>query len=221
VAPDLVEALVKTIELKDLSTAAHTWRVVLYTRALAEAFDIPHDRIATLTMAAALHDLGKLDIPDEVLRKPGRLTDAEFEIIKTHPALGHERLRRMDETEPVVLDLVRHHHERIDGTGYPDRLAGEAIPVSARYFAVIDSFDAMTSLRPYRTQVGPAAAERAVEELHAGIGTRYDAESVAAFDRLYRGGELGWILEYFNDTTCAVPFCPVSAEKQHVRQVRR
>jgi HD-GYP domain-containing protein (c-di-GMP phosphodiesterase class II) len=207
VAPDIVEALVKTIELKDLSTASHTWRVVLYTRALAERFGVDQARLEKLTIGAALHDIGKLDIPDEVLQKPGKLTDAEFEIIKQHPRLGYDRLVRMGETDPTVLDLVRHHHERIDGKGYPDGLAGEAIPVPARYFAVIDSFDALTSVRPYRAEVGPTAAERAIEELTAGIGTRYSGECVEAFVDLYRRGELRWILDYYNDQN-NVPYAP-------------
>ncbi len=202
--PDIVQALVKTIEIKDASTAAHTWRVILYTRALAEAHDLGHDEIERLTVAAALHDVGKIEIPDDILRKPGPLTASERATMQTHAPLGHERLTRMGETDPLLLHLVRHHHERWDGAGYPDRLAGEAIPLAARFFAVIDSFDAMTSLRPYRSDVGPEAAERAIVELKEGVGTRYAADAVGSFERLYRTGKLRWILEYFNDR-CAVP----------------
>ncbi|MFN7021627.1 MAG: HD-GYP domain-containing protein [Phycisphaerales bacterium] len=212
-SPDLLQTLVRTIELKDHSTAAHTWRVVLYTRAMAERFGLDRGRIESLTAGAALHDIGKLEIPDEILRKPGRLTPEEFEVIKTHPVRGHERLVSMGETDPIVLGLVRHHHERTDGTGYPDGLGGAEIPLSARYFAVIDTFDALTSLRPYRAEAGPHAAPAAVEELRAGIGTRYDAECVEAFIDLYARGELTWILEYFNDTSCALPFCPMRANE--------
>jgi HD-GYP domain-containing protein (c-di-GMP phosphodiesterase class II) len=213
VAPDILQALVRTIELKDLSTAAHTWRVVLYTRALAEHFRVDRDRVHSLTIGAALHDLGKLDVPDDILRKAGELTHEELEIMKTHPIRGHERLVNMGETDPIVLGLVRNHHERVDGRGYPDQLVGDAIPISARYFAVIDTFDALTSLRPYRTDVGPEAADRAIEELRAGIGSRYDAQCVEAFVHLYRRGDLDWILEYFNDRTCTHPFCREDAEK--------
>lgn len=198
-APDIVQALVKTIELKDLSTAAHTWRVVLYTRALAEQAGLDHALIGRLTTAAALHDVGKIDIPDAILQKPGRLTEAEFEIIKTHAARGHASLLAMGEVDPAILEFVRHHHERWDGKGYPDGLAGEQIAPGARYFAVIDSFDAMTSIRPYRTQVGEHAARLALAELEAGMGTRYWPHAVQAFARLFRTGSLDWIAAHFND----------------------
>lgn len=213
-APDVVEALVKTIELKDLSTAAHTWRVVLYTRALAERFGVEPARLERLTIGAALHDIGKLDIPDEVLQKPGRLSEAEFDIIKQHPRLGYERLVRMGEMDGTILDLVRWHHERVDGKGYPDGLKGDQIPTPARYFSVIDSFDALTSYRPYRCEVGPEAAERAIDELRAGIDTRYCGECVDAFVDLYRRGELRWILEYYNDRADRPAFSPANASRR-------
>jgi HD-GYP domain-containing protein (c-di-GMP phosphodiesterase class II) len=197
--PETALALVRVIEHKDRATAAHTWRVVLYTRALAEASGISREDEQRLTFAAALHDVGKLDIPDEILGKAGPLTDAEFAVMKTHAALGHQALLSMGEDDPILLNLVRHHHERFDGLGYPDGLAGEAIPLVARWFAVIDSFDAMTSVRPYRAQVGDEAARRAVIELQAGMGTRYAPEPVEAFANLFHTGELDWILHYFND----------------------
>lgn len=200
----IVQALVKAIELKDLSTAAHTWRVVLYTRALAEEAGLDRAIVERLTAAAALHDLGKIDIPDGILSKPGPLTPEERAVMRTHAALGHDRLVRMGEDDPILLELVRHHHERWDGLGYPDGLAGERIALAPRVFAVIDAFDAMTSLRPYRRDVGPAAAERALAQLHAGAGSAYWPEAVETFARLYRTGRLGWILEYFNDR-CELP----------------
>ena len=160
-APDIIHALVRTIELKDACTAAHTWRVVLYSRAMAERLGFDADVISRISDAAAMHDLGKIDIPDGILTKPGRLTDEEFEVIKTHPVLGQDRLVELGVTDQIMLDLVRHHHERWDGAGYPDRLEGERIPVGARIFSVIDTFDALTSFRPYRKDVGEAAAERA------------------------------------------------------------
>lgn len=201
---DLTAALVRAIELKDLSTAAHTWRVVLYTRAMAERYGVDHATIKRLTTGAALHDLGKLDVPDAILQKPGRLSADEFEVIKTHAARGHERLLDIGEADPIVLELVRHHHERVDGAGYPDGLTGDRIAPGPRFFAVIDSFDAMTSVRPYRSEVGGNAAERALEELHAGIGSRYCPECVEMFAALYRSGALDWILHYFNDQ-CPLP----------------
>ena len=204
--PQAVHSLVKAIELKDLSTAAHTWRVVLYTRAIAEEFGTDHDSVARLTTGAALHDLGKIDLPDEILQKPGPLTPEEFELVKTHAALGHASLKRLEETDPLILDLVRHHHERWDGQGYPDRLAGDRIAIAARYFSVIDSFDAMTSIRPYRKEVGKAAADRAIAELEESRGTRYWPDAVDAFARLYRTGKLNWIRHHFNDKQTAVAY---------------
>lgn len=207
-SPEIVQSLVKIIELKDASTAAHTWRVVLYLRTMAEEARFDHDTIGRLTTAAALHDFGKIDIPDEVLQKPGKLTDEEFSVMKQHTVLGHERLLQMGVDDPVVLNLVRHHHERHDGLGYPDGLKGERIPRLPRYFAVIDSFDAMTSIRPYRREVGEEAAKRALAEIQAGAGTRYAPDAVEVFSKLYETGQLDWILHYFNDQ------CPVPAFEQ-------
>ncbi|MFB3430493.1 MAG: HD-GYP domain-containing protein [Phycisphaerales bacterium] len=196
---DIVQSLVKSIELKDRSTAAHTWRVVLYTRALAERAGLEKPLVERLCIGAALHDVGKIDIPDAILTKASRLTDAEFDIIKTHTTLGHDRLVRMGETDEHLLGLVRSHHERWDGLGYPDGLAGESIALGPRFFAVIDSFDAMTSIRPYRDRIGEDAAELALRELEAGKGTRYWPEAVDAFTDLYRSEQITWILHYFND----------------------
>lgn len=197
--PEEVQALVTAIELKDRSTAAHTWRVIFYSRAMAELFGITDERLDRITRAAALHDIGKIDIPDEILQKPGRLTDEEFEVIKTHSARGHERLIGMGEDDEIVLEFVRHHHERWDGLGYPDKLVGEQTPIVARHFGVIDTFDALTSIRPYRQEIGAEAAAKAITELKASAGTRYDPEAVEAFTGLYERGGLSWILSYFND----------------------
>ena len=197
--PAIVQSLVHEIERKDLSTAAHTWRVVLYTRAMAESLNIDHEQIALITQAAALHDIGKLDLPDEILQKPGKLTDEEFEIIKYHPVTGYARMIDLDVTEEPILDLVRYHHERWDGRGYPFQLKSEDIPIGARLFAVIDSFDAMTSVRPYRQVLGDKAAELALIELQAGMGTQYWPEAVEAFTTLFQTGGLDHILHYFND----------------------
>jgi HD-GYP domain-containing protein (c-di-GMP phosphodiesterase class II) len=216
-----VQLLLREIEAKDYVTAAHTWRVVLYTRALGEFFGLDHEAIGRLSVAAALHDIGKVGIPDRILRKPDKLTDEEFAVIKEHPALGHARLLAIGETDSLVLELVRHHHERFDGKGYPDRLAGDAIASPARYFSVVDSFDAMTSLRPYRQAIGPEAERAAIRELRDGIGSRYCATCVEAFAQLQEHGEISWIGEYYNDR-CALPLfdgAAISAAKAR-RSVR-
>lgn len=219
--PGTVQGLVKQIEEKDLVTAAHTWRVVLYTRVLVEHFGGNHDQVDRASVAAALHDVGKLDIPESVLQKPGKLTPEEFDLIKTHTTLGHARLLRMGVDDAMALELVRHHHERIDGSGYPDKLSGEAISGWARYFAVVDSFDAMTSVRPYRHEVGHDAARAALRELRACIGTRYCGVCVEAFAQLYEGGELDWILENFNDR-CEVPeFAGPTGARETMGRLRR
>lgn len=203
---DAVHLLVKSLESKDGPTAAHTWRVVLYTRALAERFGLDNATIERLTIAAAVHDVGKLDVPDAILKKPGPLSADEWTVMKRHTLWGESRLRAIGIDDPLVLELVRSHHERVDGTGYPDGLCAAEIPRSARFFAVIDSFDAMTSVRPYRRHIGPEAAGAAMEELQSARGTRYCHECVDAFLALYRTGELAWILEYFNDSREAPEF---------------
>ena len=215
----LVEQLVHAIEGKDMSTAAHTWRVVLYTRAMAEASGLGAAAIRELTHAAALHDVGKLDIPREILTKPGRLTPEEFEVIKQHPVTGFARMVKLDVEDPLILDLIRFHHERWDGKGYPYGYAGEEIPEAARCFAVIDSFDALTSLRPYRHEVGEHAAHEAIIELKNGAGTRYAPDAVAMFSELFETGQLDWILNYFNDQ-CPVPRY-AEVEKVHKAYARR
>lgn len=197
--PAIVAALVKSLELKDGATASHTWRVVLYTRAIAEAAGIDHDTLARITTAAALHDLGKIDIPDDILMKPGKLTKDEFDIIKTHTTIGHDRLLRMGVQDPIILNLVRHHHERVDGTGYPDGLGGDDIPIGARYFAVVDTFDALTSVRPYRKQIGDDAAKRALDIITSDVESHYAIEAVDLFVKQFERGALDWILHYFND----------------------
>ena len=196
---DIIEALIRVVEVKDACTAAHTWRVALYSQLMSEAAGLDRDEVLRFMYAAVLHDIGKIDIPHGILAKPGRLTASEFRIIKTHTTLGYDRLRRMGETDLVTLALVRSHHERLDGSGYPDGLTKEKIPPAARCFAVIDTFDAMTSVRPYRRRVEPGAADKALAELKAGAGTRYCPEAVELLASRYECGQLGWILSYFND----------------------
>lgn len=195
----ITNALVKIVELKDHTTVAHTWRVALYAQALAEAVGMERDEVHRIMQGAVLHDIGKLDIPDDILGKPAGLTEAEKELLRSHTIKGYERLQRMGVTDPLILSLVRSHHERWDGSGYPDGLRELEIPAAARSFAVIDTFDAMTSLRPYRRETGPEAAARAVEELQQLAGTRYCPQSVRAFVDLYHSGVIDWILSHFND----------------------
>jgi HD-GYP domain-containing protein (c-di-GMP phosphodiesterase class II) len=196
---DIMQALVQTIEVKDLCTASHTWRVVLYTRAVSERLGLGRAAIDRLSIGAALHDLGKIDIPDRVLQKSGPLTDDEYEVMKTHTVLGYDRLVGMGETDPIVLSMVRSHHERIDGAGYPDGLRGEAISSAARVFAVVDTFDAMTSVRPYRERVGRDAAIESIRQLRSEAHTHFCAAAVETLAACFDAGELDWIQLNFND----------------------
>jgi len=196
---ELANALARIVELKDRSTGAHTWRVTMYAQAVAEAERMPVATVMGFMLGAVLHDIGKMDIPAEILAKPGRLTAAEYETMKSHTVLGWERVQRMGVRDPLVLNVIRSHHERIDGSGYPDGLAGEDIPIAARWFSVIDGFDAMTSLRPYRHDVGEDAAARAIEEICEHAGSWYEPRAVEVFETLHRTGRLDSILEHLND----------------------
>lgn len=208
---DRVAPLLRSLERYDFLSAAHTWRVALYARAVAEAAGLGSDDVDRVTLGAALHDVGKLDVPQRILQKPGALTDEEFDEVRRHPVHGVRRLEALGVDDPVIRDLVRHHHERIDGAGYPDRLAGDDVPPGARYFAVIDTFDALTSVRPYRRDVGAGAAERAIATLRGDIGSHYCAEAVELFERVYRSGVVGWVLEYYNDRAQIGDFDPRAA----------
>ena len=209
----LANALGRIVEIKDRSTGAHTWRVAMYAQLLAESADLAVPDVKRFMLGAVLHDIGKLDIPERILGKPGRLTDEEYEIVKSHTTIGWDRLRRMGVDDPMILNVVRHHHERMDGTGYPDRLAGSDIPLEARWFSVIDAFDAMTSLRPYRDEVGTAAARRALEELQTKVRIWYPVEAVEALHQLFEDHRLDSILEHLNDPEAAAsPVAPMGPE---------
>jgi putative two-component system response regulator len=151
-AEEVVFALARTVEAKSLFTHGHSERVMRYALSLADAVGVsPHER-EVLRKGALLHDIGKIRVPDAILDKPGKLTTAEFEVIKDHPAQGAhivEPLRSLRET----VSLIRWHHERLDGRGYPDGLRGEAIPWLVRILSVADVYDALSSERPYRQSV--------------------------------------------------------------------
>jgi HD-GYP domain-containing protein (c-di-GMP phosphodiesterase class II) len=153
--------------------------VTAYSLLLAEELGLPEDQRRQLRVATLLHDIGKIAIDDQILRKPGRLSDPEFTQMRTHVTRGAEIIQMIPGLA-WALPVVRGHHERYDGKGYPDGLKGDGIPLTARVVAVADAFDAMTSDRPYRTGM-PVA--RAFAELQSGAGTHFDPECVAAFFR--------------------------------------
>jgi len=174
---DVLQGLVVAIDRKDRYTKLHSEDVAAYALFLADRLGLADDERASLRIAALLHDVGKIGIPDDVLRKPGRLTPYEFEIVKQHVALGDLIVRDVPDVAHI-REGVRYHHERWDGNGYMLGLAGENIPLIARILAVADAFSAMTTSRPYRKAV---ATERALDELRAVAGTQLDASLVEAF----------------------------------------
>lgn len=174
---NVVRALTSAIDAKDPYTCGHSDRVARIAVRLAQTLECDSKSLSSLYMAGLLHDIGKIGIDDNVLRKPGRLTEAEFEHIKLHPGLGYKilaDLRQLSEALPVVL----HHHEQWDGKGYPHGLAGEGIPLTARIVAVADAYDAMTSDRPYRKGMPDSKVD---EIFRDGAGKQWDPQVVEAF----------------------------------------
>lgn len=162
---------------RDRTTGLHTRRVTAYALMLARQLGLSGREQALLRIGTPLHDVGKIGVPDAILRKPGPLTPDEFERMKTHTLIGAALVRTVPELAPV-LPIVRHHHERWDGAGYPDRLAGEAIPLLARVVTVADVFDALTSPRPYRRSLAPSAAFAHIAEQS---GALFDPQLVPSF----------------------------------------
>ncbi len=174
---EAVRALINVIEAKDRYTCGHSDRVAAFSRLIAREMKLSPHQCEEIYMTGLLHDIGKIGVPDEVLRKPGRLTDEEFEQIKKHPEIGFNILKDLT---PLAYALpgVLHHHEAIDGSGYPHGLKGDAIPLSARILAVADSYDAMTSDRPYRNGM---PTEKAEAILRDGADRQWDRAALNAF----------------------------------------
>jgi putative nucleotidyltransferase with HDIG domain len=172
-----LQALSNALDVRDSETEGHSRRVVEYMELIIEQLPVAPDHLATLRRGALLHDIGKIGVPDNVLRKPAALSDAEWVIMKRHPEHGARIISQIPFLQDVSR-IVRHHHERWDGKGYPDGIAGEAIPFGARIFAVADSFDAMTSDRPYRRAMSVKDARIEVARCR---GTQFDPTVVDAF----------------------------------------
>jgi diguanylate cyclase (GGDEF)-like protein/putative nucleotidyltransferase with HDIG domain len=174
----LANALALAVDAKDSYTRSHCQTVSQLCVLIATELGVGSDTLARLRLAGLLHDVGKIGIPDSILKKPGALSDEEYEQMKSHSLLGAAILEAADMR--VEADWVRHHHERIDGAGYPDRLAGSEIPLESRIILVADAFEAMTSDRPYRMAPGQAYA---IDELRRHAGTQFDPAIVEALVR--------------------------------------
>lgn len=182
---EVITALADVLEAKDSHTGSHSNRMFSYAMQIGEKLGLNADEKERLSYVAILHDIGKIGIPESILQKPGRLTDEEYEIMKSHPVIGAEILKRVSFLVPVA-PLIRSHHERFEGNGYPDGLKGEEIPIQSRIVSVIDAYDAMTSDRPYRKSLG---MEWGIGELKRCAGTQFDPQIVEIFISILMGQE--------------------------------
>ncbi|MHC4455598.1 MAG: HD domain-containing phosphohydrolase [Planctomycetota bacterium] len=178
----IINAMAETIEKRDPYTAGHQRKVANLAKAIAREIGLSQDQIEGLAMAGVIHDLGKISIPTEILVKPGQLTQFEFGIMKMHPKVGYDILKTIEFPWPVA-DIVLQHHERVDGSGYPQGITGKEILVEARILAVADVVEAMAYHRPYRPALG---IDLALEEISKNRDTLYDSSVVAACLRLFR-----------------------------------
>jgi len=171
---DLLKVLIKVIETRDPYTSGHSMRVSSLARLIAEDMGLSRRQIEQVETAGLLHDIGKIDsVYASIIQKPSDLTEEELRVIKTHAVKGAEFLKSMTSLSDAVIEGVRHHHERYDGQGYPDRLRGDAIPLYSRIIMICDAIDAMLSDRPYRSALPVEAVER---ELLRCAGTQFDPE---------------------------------------------
>ena len=173
----LIRSLGNAVAKKDSGTDAHNYRVTLYAIGLAEALGVSSTEISHLVAGAFLHDVGKIGIPDSILLKGGALTPAERQIMQTHPIIGTEIVTGNPWLQEAAV-IIRHHHERLDGKGYPDGLQGEVIPLIARIFAVVDVFDALTSERSYKSPLG---FDEALQIILNESGAHFDPRVVDTF----------------------------------------
>jgi putative nucleotidyltransferase with HDIG domain len=176
------EALAMAVEAKDQCTSSHLLRVRIFVAEIGRSLGLDESEIKALVTAAYLHDVGKLAVPEQILNKPGKLSRDEFETMKIHPVVGAEILERTRFPHSVAA-IVRAHHERWDGSGYPDGLAGEQIPIGARILAAVDAFDALVSDRPYRPAM---TLDEAMALIVHGAGTQFDPAIVGILNSRYK-----------------------------------
>lgn len=184
---DTVEALAEAVEKKDRYTGGHTKRVVYYSMCIAKYMDLTPEELDRVRLGAVLHDVGKIGIEDSILKKPAPLDPYEWPVMKTHPQLGYEIMKRVEGLKDVIGGM-RFHHERWDGKGYPLGLKGEEIPMIARIIAVADTYDAMVSTRPYRKGLDPKVA---YDEITKNSGTQFCPTVVEAFKKAFETEKMG------------------------------
>ncbi len=180
----VIHAVALTIETRDPYTAGHQRRVARISRAIAEEMGLDNEKTEGIYTAAGIHDIGKISVPAEILTKPGRITDIEYSLVKTHSPMGYDILKTIEFPWPIGK-IVLQHHERLDGSGYPAGLSGDNILLEARIVAVADVIEAMSSHRPYRPALGMA---RALEEISQNKGILYDPDVADACLRLFERG---------------------------------
>jgi putative nucleotidyltransferase with HDIG domain len=187
------ESLGNAVDARDSDTFHHSWEVAELSRQIAEALGLPERLVETVHLAGHLHDIGKIGIPDSILRKQGGLSEEEWTLMKRHPDIGADIIRPIEAfaSRGGVTDMVLFHHERFDGTGYPRGLEGHLIPLGARIIAVADTLSALLQNRPYRRET---SFEAALTEIRRCAGTQFDPAIVLALE-----GIAGPILEFFQD----------------------
>jgi putative nucleotidyltransferase with HDIG domain len=188
----MINVMSSTVEVRDPYTAGHQRRATEIAVAVAREIGLPEDQVKGIQMAGRIHDIGKISIPAEILCKPGRLDDAEMQLIRRHPSIGYEILKRIDFPWPVAR-IVEQHHEKMDGSGYPRGLCGEEILIEARILSVADVVESISSHRPYRPSLG---IQKALLEIAEHRSILYDPRAVDACLRLFQD-------KGFNKLLCA------------------
>jgi putative two-component system response regulator len=184
-AESVLFSLARSIEGKDPYTHGHCERLCEYSARLGEQLKLPEDQIIALRRAGIVHDVGKIAVPDAILLKPGSLTAEEWKLVREHPVVG-ERICAPLKSFRFVLPIIRHHHEKLDGSGYPDGLRGDAIPAAARVLQIVDVYDALTTVRPYKRAFSITDALQTMkQEVAKGW---WDPHIFDQFERLIRGG---------------------------------
>jgi putative nucleotidyltransferase with HDIG domain len=188
-----MESLATALEARDDYTRGHSHRVCEVTQLVGQAFSLNPDLLEELRIGTILHDIGKIGVPDAILNKPGRLTDEEYRVMQQHPVIGFDICRPL-KISPSILTIIRNHHEKLDGTGYPDKLTSESMPLPLRIVCVADAFDAMSSRRPYRGVLDVASV---MTELNRCADSQFDSTVVEVLKELHSAGEFNELYREF------------------------